>query len=356
MFYIGESFIVPANASRFFSEESIAVKQPLAKVQLAYDLTNSILINAEYQSKLINYDSQYCTSVQDINGAYSSPTIKYIFKEVDLYQPNLKVIDIGCGQGEFVNELRTKKVVAYGFDPCLKENKDYLFKRYYTPEDMQADLFIMRCVLPHISDPFTFVDSIFKFNPKSSILIEFQRLEFIIQNKLWYQISHDHVNMFTIEDFLRYKVLKSGMFSNGEWGWVLIKRRDSEMKMAKKLIPELLVLEKELVKLMGIKQNFLKAISQIESPIAVWGAAGKGTVLVHAMKKARGLIHVIDVDQNKENKYMEGSGCRIISHNIAMKELDPDSLILVSNPNHLQEVTDYVLNRFEVKLPVSIGN
>jgi len=355
MFDICESFVVPANGSRFFTTKPIAIKQPLGVIQLSYDQRNQILINRKFESNLISYDDVYCTSVQDFSGSYTSPTLLYIFDEIDVIQENFLVIDIGCGKGEFVTELRNRKVLAFGFDPCAPDHVDYVFKKYYMPGDMEADLFVMRCVLPHIGDPFTFIDDIFLNYPKSSILIEFQRLEYMIENNLWYQISHDHVNMFSIGDFLRYRVKKTGKFSNGEWGYVLIQQKDFKNEIPKKSVKDLLDLEKKLNKLMRIRQLFLENIVLVELPIAVWGAAGKGTVLAHAMSSVRELDIAVDVDKNKENKYMEGSGCLIISHVTALQELDPDTLILVANPNHLKQIKEFVQNKYKVELPVSIG-
>ena len=86
-----------------------------------------------------------------------------------------------------------------------------------------TDLYVMRCVLPHIQRPWEFLGEIAESAPRALVLVEFQRLEWIIENKIWHQLSHDHIYLFSLEDFSsRYKIHESGSFSNGEWGWVLL--------------------------------------------------------------------------------------------------------------------------------------
>jgi hypothetical protein len=91
----------------------------------------------------------------------------------------------------------------------------------------------MRCVLPHIPNPWDFLVDIMNCNPDSYFLVEFQNLDWIIENKLWWGISYDHVNLFTIQDFKnRFKVEMSGVFGKGEWNWVLFKSQKINLKVS----------------------------------------------------------------------------------------------------------------------------
>lgn len=344
----GPSFVVPANSSRFFLDEATAMRQPLGKIQLVSEPNDPFIFNSSHTPDLIKYDMQYCTTSSEVNGEYLIPTLDYIGEILRRFSSEASVIDIGCGQGEFVTELAKKGLNITGFDPVLRNESPILKARYWQECDPQADLYIMRCVLPHIMNPWAFLAKIAESSPESLVLIEFQRLEWAIQNQIWYQICHDHVNLFTLADFeSRYEVNDSGTFSSGEWGWVLIK--PSSFGGQKNQIMG--IEESGIETLLNQKEIFLRNIDSIERPIIIWGSAGKGIVLAHSLRAIKEEINAIDSDKNRWNLYLEGSGVQVRSPIQGLANKSHDSLILVCNPNHLSQVKDFVNGKFEVILP-----
>jgi hypothetical protein len=343
-------FNVPANSSRFFSDYSEAVTQIQSFVRLGWNQIDEIIVNQEYVSELIKYDSQYCTSVSAMGTKYTSPTLAYIDQVFQFVKESPSVIDIGCGQGEFVLELRNRGIDASGFDPVLRSSSPFLQSKYWEPSDRAVNLYTMRCVLPHIQNPWKFLNLISVSAPRALVLIEFQRIEWILEHQIWYQVSHDHINLFSINDFIkRYKVIDSGTFSEGEWAWVLIDPTDS--KKPKGAIPETYVSSFE--ELFVNKELFLNNLAAINRPIVIWGAAGKGTVLAHATMKVKGKSLAIDADPHRWGYFVEASGVEVLSPSAAFS-LDKETLILVCNPNHLEQVKQFIGDKFEVVIPRQI--
>ncbi len=96
----------------------------------------------------------------------------------------------------------------------------------------------------------------------------------------------------------------------------------------------------------------LQQIAKVKQPIAIWGAAGKGIVLAHALKLTLSVpIIAIDADFHRWSKYLECFGVEILSPAKSIKHSSKDMLILVSNPNHLEQVKTYPGNRFDVGIP-----
>jgi hypothetical protein len=347
---VGPTFSLPANSSRFFSDRDRALEQPLGRMQLAIQNEDPWVFNSLYQPDLIMYDEQYCTAVSAIGVEYTVPTLTYIDKVLDLLSENPKVIDIGCGQGELVFLLRRKGVEAFGYDPVARVSSPFLRSRYWEASDVPGDLYVMRCVLPHIESPWEFISEIALSSPRALILIEFQRLEWILENAIWYQVSHDHVNVFSIEDFVsRYEIVKSGTYSNGEWGWVLI---NPSKPVINKMYPHSTKkLEKEFTKMFNEKDIFLSNINNKSRAIVIWGAAGKGIVLANALQETELVKYAIDADKHRWNLYLEGSGVQVLSPNQGMKELTLDTIILVCNPNHIDQVKGFVGENYEVTNP-----
>lgn len=131
----------------------------------------------------------------------------------------------------------------------------------------------MRCVLPHIPQPWKFLEEIATHQKSALVLIEFQKLEWILRNKCWYQFCHDHVNQFSVFDFeSRYEVLLKGSFANDEWGWVLFSPNSS-----RRITPNPCAQEQEIQELFHVRTQFLSHLIGSDRQRFVWGAATKGT-------------------------------------------------------------------------------
>ena len=345
---LGPTIAVPANSSRFYELGDVAAQAQEGKIHIAWDDSDPYFFNFEYDESLIKYDEQYCTSVAALGTEYSIPALAYLPIVLRHLPKNPKISDIGCGQGEFVEELRGRGLRAIGFDPVLRDTKDYLHAKYWQQEDPASDLYVMRCVLPHIREPWKFLALIAESSPGALVLVEFQRLEWIIDKEIWYQLSHDHVNLFSFSDFLaRYKIIDLGTFSNGEWGWVLLDPSSFPK-------PTKVVLEncEGLTSLFAKREKALRKFDRISRPLAIWGASGKGIVLAHALKKSTDVeLIAIDAHHRRWNKYLEVSGVEVYSPERALRELDSNFLILVCNPNHFEEVKEFVQGAFEIRAP-----
>jgi len=342
-------FVVPGNSSRFFSTRHEALRQPTGVVELAWRSEDPYLFNAGFDSSLISHDDAYCTSVVDIDRVTQVPTLTYVRERVLPHAAaKAHVVDIGCGQGEFVEALREWGIQATGFDPVLRRQAPYLHPRYWNPGDAPADLYVMRCVLPHIPDPWSFLDEVARSSPGSLVLVEFQRLEWILDEAVWYQISHDHVNLFTVDDFTnRFTVIEHGTFSHGEWAWVLIDPGDRRPATHRNC-----GLNAQIDALLGVRESTLSSAAGLDRPIAIWGAAGKGIVFGHALAGC-GVedISVIDADPSRWDLHIEPTGIRVLSPDDALGRLSERTLILVCNPNHLRDVERRVDGRYELTLP-----
>jgi hypothetical protein len=203
----------------------------------------------------------------------------------------------------------------------------------------------MRCVLPHIPEPYSFLDSIFEQHPNAGVLIEFQRRDYIEQNKVWPQISHDHVNIFSEGDFnRRYSVLASGFFSNSEWAFIVLTKRLKHREGG-----GLLNINDNFEKIFNTREEELAHLNEIDRPIAIYGAAGKGIVFGYTLIDS-GFKNVcaIDADKNRQGRYMDSSGIRVLGLEEAIKKLPKNTVIAVMNPNHLVYVSEYYNQKFDV--------
>jgi hypothetical protein len=288
-----------------------------------------------FDPDLIRYDEHYCTTVVDLSQVTQLPTAEYFHTHVFPHlHHEAHVIDIGCGQGEFVNQLRRYELRASGYDPVLRVPTPGLHSRLWTAEEPPADLYVMRCVLPHIPEPWNFLQLLEDSSPGCLALIEYQRIEWAIERNVWAQLSHDHVNLFTLEDFkTRFDVLDHGTFSGDEWAWVLIRPGTHHQAP-----PTVCTLGGKLDALVENRLRDIGALVELGCPIVVWGAAGKGTVLCHALWTGKVDVQAIDADPRRWHRHLETSGVQILPPAQIAELAKQGCLVIVANPNHLPAV------------------
>jgi hypothetical protein len=332
---------VPGNVSRLFVTRQEALQQKTAKIDLVLDEANGRhLHNRLYDSSLISHDLNYCTS----NDSHLKESLSVIEKIQgfihSLQYP--RIVDIGCGQGEFVDELKSMNFHAFGYDPVLRRESEYLYRKYFEQSDIadysdNAVLFTMRCVLPHIEKPWDFLDQLLDSGlgeRKKFAYIEYQQTEWIAKNGIWQQISHDHVNLFTRVDFEnRYKVLNTGEFANGEWRWILVEKSE---KLSTNVIGST-ISTIEIDTIIEKRLKDLERISKLEYPLAIYGAAGKGAMIAHAISSFLSLnedLVAVDQDLNRAGLFLECSGVEVKPLNFLKEEHQKERRIIVANPNH----------------------
>jgi len=210
----------------------------------------------------------------------------------------------------------------------------------------------MRCVLPHLENPWHLIEQILSANSKAKIYIEFQNLDYILENKLWYSLFHDHVNLFRMVDFQkRFNIIEFGYFLKGEWAYVLLsaaERKDLRMKY-----DEISVYVSQFDNLFERMSQEIDQLVKLNKPILIYGAGGKGITFSYALKSngSRELL-CLDADITKQGSYLECSGVEVISPKTALENFTPDTLILVLNKNYLESAKK-VLNHRKLIFTIS---
>jgi hypothetical protein len=329
---LGPTLTVPANSSRFMGTVEEARREPTARLALAWRDDDPYVFNAAFDPTLIRHDDSYCTTVVDLDGRVQLPTLDHFDAVASLVDGD-RIIDIGCGRGEFVDALRARGFVSIGYDPVLKADTEHLRARYWTPADERADLYVMRCVLPHIPDPWSWIRAMGEMHPEALLLVEYQRLEWMVEHGIWYQLCHDHVNQFRAADFLaRFEVFADGEFKGGEWGWTLLRPSSYRDPAMGGDPPDLSTL-------------FARRDSDLDAPgvVVPWGAAGKGIVLAHALLQAGAEVpYAIDADPGRQGLHMEVSGVPILDPRRGVELLPRDGRVWVCNPNHAADVAAFM--------------
>jgi hypothetical protein len=156
------------------------------------------------------------------------------------------------------------------------------------------------------------------------------------------------VNVFSVADFeRRFRVVDSATFAAGEWATVLV-----DPSSYRPADPAEYADADHITALLDRRAAVREAAAATRRPIAVWGAAGKGIVLAHALLEAgAAVLGAIDADPARQGLFMEVSGLPILSPEDGLRDLPAETAILVCNPNHLTAVRDHVGDARTVLLP-----
>lgn len=264
---------------------------------------------------------------------------------LDKLPSNPTVIDVGCGEGHFVRNLRDSydgHGRFVGFDPNTARGtgKDLEFhSRYFEPladfKTFLPDVVIMRHVLEHLEKPAQLIDelcwgSIFLDKP-CSIFVEVPCVDRVFSTFRLVDFFYEHVSHFTTKSF-KYLMDRAGKIEvlqhgyDGEVIYALVKlsvaqkNRDSAGLSANFRVRAEVNREKVQCQLTKLHENGNK--------IAIWGGTGKAAAFIHQFKadKTRFPL-VVDSDREKVGSYVPGTGQKIVFRDI-LKSTPVDVVII----------------------------
>lgn len=221
-----------------------------------------------------------------------------------------KVIEVGCGDGNFLNHLKAAGAEVYGIEPSSSFREIALARKhpvesgYVTADRVLShgpfDGFASRQVLEHVPEIHSFLTGIRRnLRDGAHGLIEVPSLEKALQDRRYYDFFTDHVNYFSLET-LRLALVLNGfevldifqdMFD--EYNVALVRAVNP---------PSLADVQQAAADLAGDLRNFVQDHHARGRKVAVWGAGGKG-LSVLASAGIDDLDLLVDSDPHKQGRY-----------------------------------------------------
>lgn len=323
----------------------------LAPIRLRYNKKLKFLENDAFDANLIKYDSNYDNS-QSYSNKFKTH-MQNVYKIIDKHLKfGNKIVEVGCGQGHFINQiLKEKKYKITGYDTTYKGRSKFIKKRYLNKKDkISTDMIILRHVLEHVKEPYTFLKMLKKIFGNSKIYIEVPEYNWILSNNAFFDITYEHVNYFTQFGLssLFKKKFENGLVFDNQYQYIIANIKDLNDNFQKsynsnmwkylefnELFPNL---EKKLDKFSKISKN---------NNIYVWGAGTKGCMFLNHGKKNgiffKKVKNAIDINPNKIGKFLDGSGVKIISKKMFFDKVRSNDLLLIANPAYKREIKKEIL-------------
>jgi SAM-dependent methyltransferase len=354
---------VPVFCNVLWSSEEEALKVPKGDIHLAFCYRCGHVFNSAFDYNRLKYTEKYENSLHysSIFQEYASSLAEKLVEKYRLYGKD--IIDIGCGNGEFLNLLcNTGDNRGIGFDPSYEkerveerfQNTVHIIQDYYSEKyaEYPADFITCRQVLEHIQSPRTFLEIIHRalgYREDLTFFFEVPSAVYTLKDLGIWDLIYEHCGYFT-RSSLSYLFHACNFYPHhleetfgGQYLCIEACLRNGS--------PESVDCGSEYFnELKAMIRNFpmhfrkkvhqwkekIKAFEQKKENIMVWGAGSKGITFLNIVDKNRWIDSIIDINPQKHGMFISGTGQKIFSPDL-LKHRKIDKVIIM-NPIYEEEI------------------
>lgn len=272
---------------------------------------------------------------------------------IDFFQlTGKKIVEVGCGQGEFLQTLTEFPVQAYGVEHSAelagqaREKGLNVFNAFTENEDTQLpggpyDAFLSFNFIEHQPDPCTMLRCVYNNLTEDGCgLITAPSFEYIKANDAFYELMRDHVANYT-SDTLRFLMERCG-FEVVESSVAL--RDTLTMLVRKRPKANLESMQQNLSELTDQMRGFVAEHRAKGQNIAVWGASHQGFTALSVSQVGQDIAYIIDSAPFKQGRFAPVSHVPIVAPEHFFEE--PVSCILIIAPDYTEEISAIIREKF----------
>lgn len=316
---------------------------------------------------LIQFDCNPVSYYKDVirSGGFSTTMVELRKKQynhlITKYQlSGKKIVEIGCGQGEFLSVLKEYPVQAYGIEnkeelisiaksKGLDVDKNFMLNEDTILKGAPYDAFLSFNFFEHQPDPNGMLQGIYNNLTDDGIgLITVPSLEYILKYDGYYELIRDHLVYYTFEtlEFVLnkngFEILEKEMINRDTLSVIVKKKKRTDVS---RLVDSFNAIEKEML-------EFIDTINKEGGKVAIWGASHQGFTLASTLNLGGKVDCIIDSAPFKQGKYAPASHIPIISPSDAKKkELDA---IIIMAPGYTTEIAEIIRSEFDGNIKIAV--
>jgi hypothetical protein len=270
-----------------------------------------------------------------------------------------KIVEIGCGCGEYLSIMQQFNVDAYGIehldasvkqcaDNGLQVSKGFVESSDYKLAHAPFDAFFILNFLEHIPDLNTLLRGIRNNLTDDSLgLIEVPNFDMILRNKLFSEFIGDHLFYFTratLSSCLEYNGFEIVECKEIWYDYIIsaVVRKRKQVD-----ISDFYNTQDKL------KQDLEAFISSFDNgKVAIWGAGHQALAVIALSEIADKIKYVVDSASFKQGKFTPATHLPIVSPD----KLNSDEVdaIIVMAASYSDEVAKIIKNSFGSRIKISI--
>jgi SAM-dependent methyltransferase len=349
---------VPVHDVQLLRTRADALECVTGDIDLSMCSACGFLWNSAFREELLDYSHEY-ESTQAF-----SPTFNRFHERlaVDLVErfdlEGRTVLEIGCGQGEFLDLLTAAGVGrGIGYDPaCRREETEgslQFIPDYYneTTALPGADLICCKMTLEHIPQPAETLRTVRRSVGDEKPIIFFQIPDVlrILREQAFWDVYYEHCSYFSAGSLARV-FRRCGFEVVDVWRgygdqYLMIEARPGDSGAG-----EPLAIEEDPADLAADAERFAEAVNAVLGSwrerlarlagnggrLALWGGGSKAVAFLTALSVSEAIPYVVDINPNKSGTFLAGSGVPVVGPAKAAE--DPPDLIVVMNPVYKSEI------------------
>lgn len=270
-----------------------------------------------------------------------------------------KIIEIGCGQGEYLSIMRQFARESYGLEyseasvrQCvkngLKVSKGFIQDSAERLKFAPFDAFFILSFLEHLPDPNSALQGIANNLREGAVgLVEVPNFDMILRKKLFSEFIGDHLFYFTRE------TLNTALKLNG------FEVIDSK-EVWREYIISAVVKKKQKLDISDFSNHQARLKKEIEGclrsfknkKVAIWGAGHQALAVISLLNLADKIRYVVDSAVFKQDKFTPATHILIVSPD-ALKS-DPVDAVIVMAASYSDEVAGIIRQRFSRNINIFI--
>lgn len=279
-----------------------------------------------------------------------------------------KIIEAGCGQGEFLSVLEEFPVTACGIEhreslvEKAREKGLLVWKQFaeegevLRPEDGSItgpyDAFLSFNFLEHQPEPVKMLKCLAENLTEEGLgLITVPSLEYILQYDGYYELIRDHLAYYTF-DTLRFVAEEAGFevleeeLINRDTLSVIVRKRKAPRPLEKRepIKVDAEGLKKSLSAIGDEIQALILKLKAQDKSLAVWGASHQGFTLAATTALGEFADYIIDSAPFKQGRYAPSSHLPIVAPEYFHQH--PADAILIVAPGYTEEIAGSIREKF----------
>lgn len=364
-----EQTSVPTNSCILIDSEQEAKSYPRGDIVLAFCKSCGFVFNQAFDPKLTEYSGRY-EETQAFSGTFNAFHYDLADRLIEKHGlgPDTRVLEIGCGKGEFLQMLCERSGSSgIGFDPGYQDGrlnvsdsadvnfvKDFYSEKYV---DQSADFVCCKMTLEHIPEAKSFMQVVRQAiaDDTADVFFQIPESERILSTLAFEDVYYEHCNYFTPHSL-------AALFRDTQFGVndVSIEYDDQYLTIEAvtgseggkvDVDADAVARSWELAKTYQERVNtevrrwrdIVDAARAQDQKVVLWGSGSKGVSFLTALQRDDQIAAVVDINPNRTGYFMCGSGHPIVSPD-QLKELQPD-LVIVMNRIYVAEIEAMLKDR-----------
>jgi len=355
---------VPVNSVLNIKSRQEALDFPRGFIALRFCRECGFIFNSTFEPEKVLYSSD-CEESQAYSLTFSNFAHALAESLVEKYDiRNKRIIEIGCGKGEFLKLLCTLgHNSGVGFDPAFvhgRGNQDEkvadveFIKDYYSEKhsNFQGDLICCRMTLEHIPETAKLVQTIRRsIGERNDTTVFFQVPDTtrIMRDCAFEDIYYEHCSYFSLGSLAR--LFRKAQFDildiqvvYGEQ-YILIEARPvvekpyaiRDLERDQELLESLVGRFHERYPLVVTYwSDLLDSYRKANRRVVVWGSGSKGVAYLTTLRNSAQIEYAVDINPYRQGTFMAGTGQKIVAPEF-LRAYRPDAVIIM-NPVYREEI------------------